>query len=633
MASSGSEVLSVSSETGHRQVQRLLGKYVRNGSSFGRPVYCKQNPFVEEEVYLYFWDSRGRRPGVTGWFFGEEINSASVWALNETDEALPPETGWQVRGVIRAEEEGALLVRPTAKVRLTVSDAKTPQSCEKGHINKFISRFLCYKGSSCGKCGNLVPVGGRLRRCSLCLPVEWLCEGCEVITTGFSGAPREGPHRNAGTCFRWLKRGFCSDGEKCKFWHPPPEEKMAELLNKVEKTDELYEASADAANSELDNRVERTEPFGDEASSLLPPGSSYGIDAVGKAEYYSSGMETEFQRHDEVNGLPEHDQGFEESAYQNGGQHYGEPHQIDESANSVHVEGGDAQPEYYHGVDEPSTQACMLDARRFPASGALRFRKQQEHVAAVKHASAGSGRATRTGGYTFTGSPRSEAGQTNAPCGDESQDDPGPESLACSDGIESGQSATDSGLDVGGKANGISARAAEVSAQIQASAVTKIRAAMDRLRNCHDPVSYSMAATELTMMCNKRWSRIYSDREQLAADVQLSLQEVGAAVGSRFEWKPPMTAQAARALKRGREETCLRQEHAAALKVRKVVQQMRTANSETWPEAYATLAEVFASMAPQLGSQRAAVEAQAKNAIQAVNEKFEVSLVCPFDSE
>jgi hypothetical protein len=72
----------------------LAGRYEREGSHHGQPIFKKGTQALE--VVLYYWDARD---GVRfqGWWFGPRLTQEMVWAFCPCQAAgLPPKTGWQL---------------------------------------------------------------------------------------------------------------------------------------------------------------------------------------------------------------------------------------------------------------------------------------------------------------------------------------------------------------------------------------------------------------------------------------------------------------------------------------------------------------------------------------------------------
>lgn len=80
--------------TTRQHVELIVGDYEEKGKSHGRPYFCKTQS-SGEPVWLYFWDSRGR-PGQSGWYFGKQVDSETVWAMSASTEQTPPTGGWKV---------------------------------------------------------------------------------------------------------------------------------------------------------------------------------------------------------------------------------------------------------------------------------------------------------------------------------------------------------------------------------------------------------------------------------------------------------------------------------------------------------------------------------------------------------
>jgi len=79
------------------ELKTLVGEYVETGGrNHGKPVFCRRPPSEEdEEIYLYFWDSRDG-PDFAGWWLGQSVGASLVWSRCEADEMLPPSSGWRI---------------------------------------------------------------------------------------------------------------------------------------------------------------------------------------------------------------------------------------------------------------------------------------------------------------------------------------------------------------------------------------------------------------------------------------------------------------------------------------------------------------------------------------------------------
>ncbi|CAE7935423.1 unnamed protein product, partial [Symbiodinium sp. KB8] len=79
------------------ELKTLVGEYVETGGrNHGKPVFCRRPPSEEdEEIYLYFWDSRDG-PDFAGWWLGQSVGASLVWSRCEAEEMLPPTSGWRI---------------------------------------------------------------------------------------------------------------------------------------------------------------------------------------------------------------------------------------------------------------------------------------------------------------------------------------------------------------------------------------------------------------------------------------------------------------------------------------------------------------------------------------------------------
>jgi hypothetical protein len=77
-----------------RAVHKLVGEYVECGENHGRQAF-KKSDGSGSDVYLYFWDQRDGWD-CAGWWLGNSIGGAQVYARSTHQGTKPPLKGWKI---------------------------------------------------------------------------------------------------------------------------------------------------------------------------------------------------------------------------------------------------------------------------------------------------------------------------------------------------------------------------------------------------------------------------------------------------------------------------------------------------------------------------------------------------------
>jgi DNA repair exonuclease SbcCD ATPase subunit len=95
-------------------VQTLIGDYMHVGMNHGKKYYKKLQAIpghTDIKVFLYYWDTRDGADA-SGWWFGDELGGAEVWARAVSPSNTPPVGGWKVPWNAMKPEPGLLTVTP-----------------------------------------------------------------------------------------------------------------------------------------------------------------------------------------------------------------------------------------------------------------------------------------------------------------------------------------------------------------------------------------------------------------------------------------------------------------------------------------------------------------------------------------
>eukprot|EP00927_Polykrikos_kofoidii_P065794 TRINITY_DN61510_c0_g1_i1.p1 TRINITY_DN61510_c0_g1~~TRINITY_DN61510_c0_g1_i1.p1 ORF type:complete len:2086 (-),score=507.96 TRINITY_DN61510_c0_g1_i1:169-6426(-) len=94
----------------------LVGDYEQMAMNHGKKVYKKIQQIGGHEdidVYLYYWDTRDGAD-YSGWWFGEDIGGAQVWAHVSSHATTPPKAGWRLPWDAPSAVPGVLVVEECA---------------------------------------------------------------------------------------------------------------------------------------------------------------------------------------------------------------------------------------------------------------------------------------------------------------------------------------------------------------------------------------------------------------------------------------------------------------------------------------------------------------------------------------
>jgi hypothetical protein len=95
----GLETLVLGSSLGEKApkaVVKIVGEYVEDGENHGKKCYKRiADESGDQSVHLYFWDQRDGWD-CSGWWFGNRVGGAQVYARATEPSASPPEKGWKV---------------------------------------------------------------------------------------------------------------------------------------------------------------------------------------------------------------------------------------------------------------------------------------------------------------------------------------------------------------------------------------------------------------------------------------------------------------------------------------------------------------------------------------------------------
>jgi hypothetical protein len=83
-------------EKAPKAVVKIVGEYVEDGENHGKKCYKRiADESGDQSVHLYFWDQRDGWD-CSGWWFGNRVGGAQVYARATEPSASPPEKGWKV---------------------------------------------------------------------------------------------------------------------------------------------------------------------------------------------------------------------------------------------------------------------------------------------------------------------------------------------------------------------------------------------------------------------------------------------------------------------------------------------------------------------------------------------------------
>eukprot|EP00929_Paragymnodinium_shiwhaense_P014394 TRINITY_DN1222_c0_g1_i1.p1 TRINITY_DN1222_c0_g1~~TRINITY_DN1222_c0_g1_i1.p1 ORF type:complete len:2051 (-),score=956.61 TRINITY_DN1222_c0_g1_i1:88-6240(-) len=97
-------------------VTTLCGDYAEQGENHGKKYYKKIQKIAGHEnvsVFLYYWDNRDGAD-FSGWWFGDQLGGAQVWARASVHTPTPPKAGWRIPWDSKTIQPGALVVEPHA---------------------------------------------------------------------------------------------------------------------------------------------------------------------------------------------------------------------------------------------------------------------------------------------------------------------------------------------------------------------------------------------------------------------------------------------------------------------------------------------------------------------------------------
>merc|ERR1712032_817395 len=89
-----------------------MGDYIEKGLNHGKKYYQKIQKipgFEDVQVYLYYWDARDGAD-FSGWWFGDQVGGAQVWARVPVHSMTPPRVGWKIPWDAPRAEPGRLMV-------------------------------------------------------------------------------------------------------------------------------------------------------------------------------------------------------------------------------------------------------------------------------------------------------------------------------------------------------------------------------------------------------------------------------------------------------------------------------------------------------------------------------------------
>jgi chromosome segregation ATPase len=191
-------------------VGTLVGEYEEIGTNHGKKVYKKAQEIPGHKnvkVFLYYWDSRDG-PDSSGWWFGDQVGGAEVWARAVSSANLPPAAGWKVPWNAMKAEPGLLTVSPakgaaaapaaspappaTKPAQPAVAqDARTKQATTKVNAVESATTALTTKAKALNK--DSAPEALTKMQEALQKQQEKLTEAQKSLTTDITEARKAGP--------------------------------------------------------------------------------------------------------------------------------------------------------------------------------------------------------------------------------------------------------------------------------------------------------------------------------------------------------------------------------------------------------------------------------------------------------
>jgi len=124
--------VSTKSESDEIGIMTLVGDYSEAGMNHGKKYYQKIQDILghkDVKVFMYYFDNRDG-PEFSGWWFGDELGGAQVWARCNSHGQSPPKLGWKIPWDAEKPEPGILMVEPykAAPAAAAASSGPTPKA-------------------------------------------------------------------------------------------------------------------------------------------------------------------------------------------------------------------------------------------------------------------------------------------------------------------------------------------------------------------------------------------------------------------------------------------------------------------------------------------------------------------------
>jgi len=119
-------------------IQALTGEYIEQGMNHGHKAFLKKGDNGNENVWLYYWDQRdGSEFG--GWWLGNRIGGAQVYARAQQHSAMPPAKGWHI------PSDGSVMNDVSVSLKIPAEELDMP---EEERLKKSTSLVVDMEGRS-----------------------------------------------------------------------------------------------------------------------------------------------------------------------------------------------------------------------------------------------------------------------------------------------------------------------------------------------------------------------------------------------------------------------------------------------------------------------------------------------------